>query len=224
MCGRFVLKSLISFIEKEFGITIFWFEPKPSYNIAPLQNIATVIHREGSNQLVELRWGLIPPWAKDPSIGNKLINARAETVMEKPSFKNAFKLRRCLILADGFYEWRKEGTLKFPVYIHLKSGKPFGFAGLHEIWAPHDGGPIRTCTIITTDSNELIKPIHNRMPVIVPKEQESLWLHPAEPHENLLPSLLKPYPSDEMEYYDVSRMVNSSKNNSPECIHPLSPI
>jgi putative SOS response-associated peptidase YedK len=221
MCGRFVRKSTIEIIAKEFEVKRVSCDLKPSYNIAPGDNLAVIID-DGANYLIQLRWGLIPSWAKDPSIGNKMINARAETLSEKPSFKAAFRKRRCLIVADGFYEWRKDGRVKTPVYIRLKSERPFGFAGLYDSWTSPEGKEISTCTIITTGPNELMKPIHDRMPVIIPKAQEALWLDSSIQDERLLFPVLKPYDSQEMEAYDVSQIVNSPKNNSPECIKPVS--
>jgi putative SOS response-associated peptidase YedK len=137
-------------------------------------------------------------------MGNRMFNARAETLSEKPSFKNAFKKRRCLIIADGFYEWQKLGKVKKPLYFSLKSGRPFGFAGLHETWVSPDHQPIHTCTIITTEPNELIKPIHDRMPVMVPKEREAFWIDPDNQNQKDLLSILKPYPSEEMEMSEAS--------------------
>lgn len=197
MCGRFVLISALSVITETFGIQEVTYDYTPSSNVLPGHNIAAIIH-EGVNRLVQFRWGLIPSWAKEPSMGSRLINARAETVAGKPSFRNAFKKRRCLIVADGFYESSKEGKTKIPFYFHLKSGKPFGFAGLYETWTSPEGQPIRTCTIITTEPNDLIQPIHNRMPVIVPREKEAFWIDPAVQDHMSLSSALRPYPSAEM--------------------------
>jgi len=219
MCGRFTRTAEIPEIAAEFGVREVASDIGPSYNIAPTQEVAVVIN-EGEKQLVQVRWGLVPEWADDPKIGNRLINARAETLAEKPSFRNAFRKRRCLVVADGFYEWKRSGEIKKPVYIKLKSGRPFGFAGLYETWTSPDGEEVTTCTIITTEPNELMKPIHNRMPVIVPKDKEDIWLHP-DSYEEELTELLKPYPADLMEAYEVSRMVNSPSNNSPECLNPV---
>jgi putative SOS response-associated peptidase YedK len=175
----------------------------------------------GVKALIPVRWGLIPSWAKDMSVGSKMINARAETISEKPSYRNAFKKRRCLVVADGFYEWQSFSGAKRPIYIRFKSGRPFGFAGLYEIWNSPEGEEITTCTIITTQANELMRPIHERMPVIIPKEKEELWLDPKTEEQSLLFSLLKPYPADQMEAYPVSKKVNSPKNNSPDCLTQL---
>ena len=198
MCGRFVIISDLSIITEAFNIQEIACDYRQSTNILPSHNIAAVIH-DGVNRLVQFRWGLIPSWAKDPSIGSRLINARAETLSEKTSFRNAFKKRRCLIIADGFYESLKEGKKKTSIYFRLKSGMPFGFAGLYEMWTSSEGQPVNACTIITTEPNDLIQPIHNRMPVIVSKEKEALWIDPAVQKQTLLSSVLQPYPSAEME-------------------------
>jgi putative SOS response-associated peptidase YedK len=198
MCGRFVLLTDLSVIMESFDIHDaegqFW----QSDNISPGQLVAAVV-REGANRLLPFRWGLIPSWAKDPSLGKRLFNARAETVSEKPSFRNAFKKNRCLIVADGFYEWQKQGNRKTPFLFFLRSGQPFGFAGLYETWTSPDRQTVHTCTIITTDANELVKPVHDRMPVILPKEKESVWLDPENRNSESLRSLLTPYPAEKME-------------------------
>jgi len=200
MCGRFVLVSDLADIEEKFDIHKGSYDFKPNWNVSPGQYIPAVIHREGQNVLVPFLWGLIPSWAKDPSIGQKMINARAETIHEKPSFRNAFKNRRCLIVADGFYEWKTEGRKKIPLYFYLKSGEPFGMAGLYETWTSPDNTQINTCTIITTDSNQLIKPVHDRMPVIVTRDQEQIWISDETDDKSILFSVLKPYPAEEMDY------------------------
>jgi putative SOS response-associated peptidase YedK len=220
MCGRFVREKSIPAIAREFGVDEISADLKPSYNIAPTQKVAVVV-RDNVKQLISVQWGLIPSWSDDPKIGNKLINARAETITEKASFKNAFKKRRCLIVADGFYEWQKTGQRKTPVYIRLKSGKPFGFAGLYDTWTSPEGEQITTCTIITTEANDVMKPIHSRMPVIIPKDSEDLWLSPEIKDSEVLLDMLRPYPSEEMETHPVSNMVNSPANNTPECIEPV---
>jgi len=193
----------LSVITESFNIQNVACEYRPGNNISPGQQIAAVIRKDDQNNLVNFRWGLIPSWAKDPSMGYKMFNARAETISEKPSFKNAFKKRRCLIIADGFYEWQKLGKVKKPFYFHLKSGKPFGFAGLYESWASPDQQQINTCTIITTEPNELIKPIHDRMPVILSKDKEALWIEPGIKDADQLLSILTPYPSEEMKMAEV---------------------
>ena len=223
MCGRFTLVSPFVAVTERFHASA---PPdlRPRYNIAPGQDILCVI-RNGERHLEPLRWGLIPYWARDPAIGNRLINARAETLAEKPSFCNAFMKRRCLIVADGFFEWRPVGKRKVPVYIFLKSKMPFGIAGLYETWKAPDGNELRTCTIITTDANDLVRPFHNRMPVILREDVEDRWLDPAEASCEKLSSFLRPYPSGEMTAYDVSPAVNSTRHDAPDCILPAaSPV
>ncbi len=192
---------------------------RPRYNIAPGQDVLCVI-RDGENRIEHLRWGLIPFWAKDPAVGNRLINARAETVAEKPSFRSAFAKRRCLVVADGFYEWRPEGKRKVPVYIFLKSKKPFGFAGLYESWKDPGGREIRTCTIITTEANDLVRPIHDRMPVILPEGVGDRWLDPSEGSRERLQAILTSYPAGEMAAFDVTSTVNSAAHDAPDCVVP----
>ncbi len=199
MCGRFVLVTDLKNIQKHFNIQEVFCQYQPSWNIAPSQLIPAIIHHGGKNLLVCFRWGLIPLWSKDPSIAEKMFNARAETVDQKPSFRDAFKKRRCLIIADGFYEWKKEGRKKMPLYYYLKSGRPFGLAGLYETWLAPDKKEINTCTIITTAANELIAPVHDRMPVILSGDQEKAWLESNATDAANLKSILKPYPAEEMD-------------------------
>lgn len=221
MCGRFVRKRSSSLLAREFDADHVSEELQPSFNIAPTHNVAVVLN-DGARKLVSMRWGLVPSWATDPMIGSRLINARAETLIDKAAFKNAFRTRRCLVIADGFYEWRNTGRTKIPMLVHLRPERSFGFAGLYETWKPPLGEPLTTCTIITTEPNDLVRPIHDRMPVILPKEVEALWLDPTvEDHHRLL-DLLRPYPAEEMDAYVVSSFVNSVKNDSPECIERVS--
>jgi len=220
MCGRFVRSSSIREIADYFNVGAPSFESEPSYNVAPTQDII-VINNRGVKQLVKCHWGFIPPWAKDLSIGYKMINARVETVTDKQSFKAAFKKHRCLVIANGFYEWQKDKKRKIPVYIHLKSGNPFGFAGLYNVWTSPEGEKICTCTILTTESNEIISAIHDRMPVIVPRDKEDMWLDPEIEDVELLKGFLRPFPSEEMILTRVSDRVNSPRYNSPENIKPL---
>jgi len=214
MCGRF---SFVDFegIEERFQIETPTL--KPNYNVAPSQEVAVILNN-GSNHLAHFKWGLIPYWAKDPSIGHKLINARAETVDEKPSFKTCLQRGRCLIVADGFYEWKKEGSTKRPHRITLKDQDIFGFAGLWDTWKSPTGESVNSCTIITTTPNELMEPLHNRMPVILPRDVEQVWLDQSITDSTFLKSLLMPYPADQMIVYEVSPFVNSVKNNGPECL------
>jgi putative SOS response-associated peptidase YedK len=220
MCGRFTLTANKEAIQQEFGVDDFAVDVVPRYNIAPTQPVAVVL---GGNdrRLEAFQWGLIPFWAKTPAIGNRMINARAETLAEKPSFKNSLRRKRCLVLADGFYEWRKDETGKTPVYIHLASRRPFAFAGLWDTWVPKQGGPLQSCTIITTRPNEFMVPIHNRMPVILTSEAIDIWLNPDETEPETLLPLLQPFASELMDGYAVSRLVNSPANDLPTCIEPF---
>jgi putative SOS response-associated peptidase YedK len=222
MCGRFTLTVDPAELMDEFGDYTFPPQFAPRFNIAPSQPILA-IPNDGRNKADFFLWGLIPFWAKDPSIGNRLINARGETLAEKPSFRGSYKYKRCLILADGFYEWKAQpgSKVKTPYFIHKKDRKAFAFAGLWDEWHGSDGSQVRTCTIITTSPNDLMKSLHNRMPVILPRESYGLWLSdiPQTP-ENLSP-LIRPYPSDEMAAYPVSKLVNSPKNELAECVVPV---
>lgn len=221
MCGRFTRIIPLEEIHKEFEITENACDLGPSYNIAPTQPIAVIQGEGGARRLVTLRWGLIPSWAEDPTIGNTMINARAETLTQKPSFRAAFKKRRCLIVADGFFEWQTHETGTVRLYIRLQSGQPFGFAGIYEHWISPAGQTIRTCPIITTDANELMRPIHQHMPVMLPKEHHALSLDATIEDEPLLLPLLVPFKGEAMEAYAVSRLVNAPRNNSPACIAPV---
>ena len=220
MCGRFVRSSSADELARVFGVDNPGLDFKPSFNIAPTQTIL-IINNDGNKQLGSCRWGLIPPWSKDPSIGSGMINARAETVDRKPSFKTPFKKYRCLIIADGFFEWEKEKTKKRPVYIRLRSHEPFGMAGLYSAWKSPSGEKTCTCTIITTEANEILKPIHERMPVIVPREEEDFWLDPGNQDFERLKKMLKPYRGSEMEFHEVSTKVNSPSNDFADIISPV---
>ncbi len=198
MCGRFVLISDLSAVAQSFGVADVSFHFLPDRNIHPGRPIPAEIGTAHGNRLASFLWGLVPFWAKDPSIGAKLINARAETIAQKPSFKDAFLKRRCLIPADGFYEWKKAGMSKIPFWFGLKSGEPFVFAGLYERWTAAGQKPLDTCTIITTRANEVVAPVHDRMPVIVPKAARELWLNPQLQEPAFLAGVLKPYPAEEM--------------------------
>lgn len=200
MCGRFELITDLSVIGRDFIVPNVRVSFSPNRTISPGERIPAVVRRGGHNELALFQWGLIPAWCKDPSIGAKLFNARAETIAEKPSFKNAFMNRRCLIPADGFFEWKKEGNKKIPYYFFLKSGAPLGFAGLYETWTAPDKKPVHTCTIITTRPNAIVEPIHDRMPVIIPEVARELWLNPNVKGAATLLDLLQPYPAHEMAY------------------------
>jgi len=225
MCGRYAASANPEDLVEEFEIEhVRLRDPvEPDYNVAPTKAVPAVVERtrDGAQvrMLTTLRWGLIPSWAKERSIGNRMINARMETVAEKPSFRRAFKQRRCLIPADGFYEWQKTNGGKQPFYIRMQDGAPFAFAGLWETWHG-DEGELRTCTIITTAPNELTGEIHNRMPVILDPEDHDLWLDPDFDQKDPLAELLRPYPADAMEAYRVSRRVNKPSNNEPSVLEP----
>lgn len=222
MCGRFILTADPGMLKETYPWLEVSGEFNPRYNVAPTQPVATVPNN-GQNRLDFFIWGLVPSWAKDFSIGNRLINARAETLAEKPSFRAAYRRRRCLILADGFYEWRRETTSKgkTPFLFRMKGDNPFAFAGLWEVWNSKDGSEIYTCTIITTEANELVGQIHNRMPVILHPDSHALWLDPGEKSPLELNDLLKPFPSDKMRAYPVSKLVNNPKNDELACIQPV---
>jgi len=221
MCGRYSLVPKADFAER-FGVENLQLDLEPRYNIAPTQT-TPVITRNSPNRAEEMRWGLVPFWAKDPSIGNKMINARAETIAEKASFKWSFKKKRCLIPANGFYEWKKEGKTKQPYLIHRQDGKPFAFAGLWSTWVDkeHGGVPLETFTILTTDPNDLMRPLHNRMPVIVDPENFDLWLDPKVEDPAKLQPLLVPHAVDGFEAFPVSKNVNSPAHDAPDCVAPL---
>ncbi|HRH40849.1 MAG TPA: SOS response-associated peptidase [Pyrinomonadaceae bacterium] len=220
MCGRYTNKAKKEEIEAEFKVNVsqeYHFEPR--YNIAPTQIIDVVLETKGERIINQLKWGLIPGWAKDDSLAAKMINARAETLAEKPSFKNAFKSRRCIIPATGFFEWKKTKEGKQPFYFHLKDKELFGFAGLYENWLDKQTGELlETCTIITTEANTVLQPIHERMPVILKPEDYDQWLDEKEKDTGKLQNLLMPYSAQEMDSYQVSKSVNSPFVDSPELI------
>ena len=223
MCGRFTLTVDADSIQTHFP----WLEHvphqmAPRYNIAPTQPIA-VVPNDGRNTVDHFVWGLIPFWAKDPSIGSRMINARSETLAEKNSFKNAFKRRRCLVLADGFFEWANLAgqKTKQPYYFRMEDGLPFAFAGLWEEWNSPEGSQLKSATIITTEPNPLVGQVHARMPVILHPDDYSLWLSTDEKQPEILQPLLTAYPAEEMIVFPVSTSVNSPFNDIPENIQPL---
>jgi putative SOS response-associated peptidase YedK len=221
MCGRFTLATPAQTIAEAFELGAAP-DLRPRYNIAPTQPVAVVRAAVGDGrELATLHWGLIPSWSKDAEIGARLINARAETIAEKPSFRSAFRSRRCLVLADGFYEWRRDGDRKQPFYVTMKDRRPFGFAGLWERWAPAGGEPLESCTIVTTTPNEVLAPIHDRMPVILPAPDHSTWLDPAVKDAERLQRLLQPFDASEMEAYPVSPRVGNPRADDRDCIAPL---
>lgn len=220
MCGRFSQSKTAEFLARTFQLMELpdW---QPRYNIAPTQQVPGIVHsaEQGERQFRLLRWGLVPSWSKDLSIGSRLINARAETVAEKPSFRAAFKRRRCLILADGFYEWQRQTGKKQPYYFQVMDHQPFAFAGLWEHWETAET-VVESCTIITTEANEVLRSLHNRMPVILPPATYSQWLNPSTPIDQL-PALLRPYNPESMQGYPVSTLVNNPSHESIDCIKPL---
>ncbi len=222
MCGRFTLTDPDAELLTQFDLPNL--PPlEPRYNIAPSQPVPVVRRAadKAAREMVLVRWGLIPFWAQDPGIGTRLINARAETVAEKPAFREAFRRRRCLVVADGFYEWQKQDGQKQPFYIRMRDGRPFAFAGLWERWRGADDTVIESCTLLTTGPNELMRPLHNRMPAILRPQDYNLWLDPEVQRPDLLQAVLIPYPAQEMIAYPVSRWVNSPDHDDPRCIEPL---
>ena len=224
MCGRFTLRTPLTVLIEHYDLDARGDRQLPlfeaRYNIAPTQDVLAIRAdaTTGARTASMLRWGLIPSWADDPEIGARMINARSETAAEKPSFRSAFRRRRCLIAADGFYEWKRENGGKQPYYFHMQEGRPFAFAGLWESW-DKGGGALRSCAILTTRANSVLDGIHDRMPVILPSGAYDLWLDPDADREQLA-DLLIPYPGDDLETYPVSRYVNSPRNNDERCIEP----
>jgi putative SOS response-associated peptidase YedK len=220
MCGRFTFDISPELLAGIFGISIHEDLPR-RYNIAPTQQVLTIRRTDAGDRANYMRWGLIPSWAKAPSIGSRMINARSESVHEKPAFRQAIRYRRCIIPANGFFEWRQEGKTKAPLYVRLKNGSPMAFAGLWEHWESPEGEIIESCTILTTSSNKLIESLHERMPVILHPEEYDLWLDRETTDPGKLKHLYQPYPADLMEMYPVSPLVNSPRNDSPDLIKPL---
>lgn len=222
MCGRFSLIAPGEAVAEFFDLPETPFLA-PRYNIAPTQPVAAVrVNRDTKQrELVHFHWGLIPSWSKDPTIGSRMINARSETAAEKPSFRAAIKYRRCLVPADGFYEWQKQNGSKQPMRIGMADGGLFAIAGLWEHWQSPDGSEIESCTLLTTEPNELLRPVHNRMPVILAPEDFELWLDPAAQHAGEVQHLLGPFPAGAMDFYPVSTHVNNPANEDPRCIEPL---
>ena len=232
MCGRFTLSVEPAILQAAFPDFAIPAGIKARYNIAPSQPVL-VLPNDGKQSADYFVWGLIPMWARDATIGARLINARAETLAEKSSFRGAYKYKRCLIFSDGFYEWKAQpgsGTIpaagvreknKIPYHIHLSSGKPFAFAGLWDEWLSPDGSQIKSCTIITTEPNALISTLHARMPVILPAEAYAEWLDPNPQKPETLQHLLVPYPAERMSAHPVSTLVNSPANDRPELLAPI---
>lgn len=220
MCGRYVLKTPAKVLASHFGLDEA-VEIVPRYNISPGTDIPVIrCSPEGKRVMHRLHWGLVPHWARDPAIGSKLSNARGETVAEKPSFREAFKRRRCLVPADGFYEWKAEGRIRQPYYFSMKSGEPFALGGVWESWRGPDGDILRTCCLITTGPNEIMLPVHDRMPVIVEPENYEAWLT-EDPVDAL--ALVKPLAADTMQTWEVGRRVNRSGEEGADLVSPVNP-
>lgn len=219
MCGRVTVQTSAADLAREFALTsVRAGLDRPRFNLAPTQLMPVVVN-DGQRMLDAYRWGLIPSWAKDAAIGNKLINARCETVSEKPSFRSAFKRRRCLVLVDGWYEWKQTTKPKTPFFFHRKDRKPLALAGLWEEWtAPDTGELVRSCALITTGPNALMEPIHDRMPVILSAGAQQVWLRPEALEPSVLQPLLVPFGEDTLASYEVARVVNSPANDVPACV------
>jgi putative SOS response-associated peptidase YedK len=221
MCGRFTLTTSAAELAEHFDLA----EPPrlaPRYNVAPAQEVAAVrVLVQGQGREVQLlHWGLIPPWAKDPKVGYRMINARCETVETKPAYRAAYRRRRCLVLADGFYEWQRQGRTKQPYLIRLRAGGPFGIAGLWERWQDPDGETVESCTLLTCEANELVARIHDRMPVILHPDDYEAWLDPELQDPARLEPMLRPCPADMLELIPVSAWVNNPRNDDPRCLEP----
>ncbi|CAM3719271.1 SOS response-associated peptidase [Cohnella lubricantis] len=223
MCGRYTitiaLEELLARYEAENALASGY---EPRYNVAPGQLVPAVIAGAQRNRLGMLKWGLVPPWADDPKIGNRMINARAETIALRPAYRDAYRSRRCLIPADGFYEWQKlDNGKKRPMRITLRGGGLFSLAGLYETWTVPDGSKLHTCAVLTTKPNRLMADIHDRMPVILRPEDEALWLNRRVWDASRLEQLMMPYPAEEMEAYEVGQAVGHAANDSPACIERI---
>jgi putative SOS response-associated peptidase YedK len=217
MCGRYTQRADAKKLAEAFGVAEVP-AVEPRYNIAPTQQILGVYESADGRQMRFYKWGLVPSWAKDASMGSRLINARSETVAEKPAFRDAFKKRRCIIPADGFYEWQKTEGRKQPFFFCLRDESPFGFAGLWERWEGDGGQVINSCTILTTEANEVLRPVHERMPVILHRDDYELWLDADVRKLDLVREVLRPYPAEEMKSYPVSPSINSPRSQGAELI------
>lgn len=217
MCGRFTQSADSKKIAKEFEVSEVP-AVEARYNIAPTQEVLAVLEREGEREATFFKWGLVPSWAKDVSMGARLINARSETVAEKPAFRVAFKKRRCIIPADGFYEWRSDGGRKQPFFFRMQDERLFGFAGLWEHWEGEGGEVVNSCAILTTEANEVLRPVHERMPVIIHPDDYKLWLSAGERELDLVKEMLRPYTADEMTGYPVSTSINSPRSQGAKLV------
>lgn len=217
MCGRFAQRTDPKRLAKQFGVEEVP-ESEPRYNIAPTQGILGVREGADGREMTLLKWGLVPSWARDSSMGARLINARSETVAEKPAFRQSYKQRRCIIPADGFYEWQRTRGRKQPFFFQMRNESPFGFAGLWDRWEREDGAPLQSCTILTTEANEVLRPVHDRMPVIIHPDDYELWLGCNPRKQELLRDLLRPFPSSKMIGYPVSTAINSPGSQGSKLI------
>jgi len=217
MCGRYVQRTDAKKLAKEFKVAEVP-AVEPRYNIAPTQDVLAVHETPDGREMAFYKWGLIPSWAKDKSMGARLINARSETVAEKPAFRQAFKQRRCIIPADGFYEWQKTDGRKQPFFFRMRDERPFGFAGLWERWEGEGGEVINSCAILTTEANEVLRPVHDRMPVILHPDDYELWLGADARELGLVKEMLRPYPAEEMDAHPVSTLVNDPRHGGAKLI------
>jgi putative SOS response-associated peptidase YedK len=222
MCGRYGLTVDTSKLQERFETTNTPPDLEPRYNIAPSQELPVIV-RNSPNAMVLMQWGLIPSWSKEPKVSYSTINARAENLLKSSVYKKPFQRQRCLVPASGFYEWQQTSAGKQPYYIHLQDTDVFAFAGLYDIWRDKQGHELHSYTIITTKPNDLVAPIHNRMPAILRRDAENVWLDSDADQDQLL-SLLTPYPADEMSAYRVSTWVNSPSNDSPQALEPLEQV
>ena len=223
MCGRYSLIAAIGDLEGLFDFVFGDTDYTPSYNIAPTQRVLTVVGaapRRGGF----MRWGLLPRWAQRVTSGRPIINVRAETIAEKPTFRDALRHRRCLVLADGFYEWQRVGPVRRPMRVVLRSGAPFAFAGIWSVWRDPDGTTVPSCAIVTTAANDLLRPVHHRMPVILPQDRAAFWLDRSVEDPAALASVLTPYPADKLAVYEVAPLVSSVANDTPAVIAPVASI
>jgi putative SOS response-associated peptidase YedK len=218
MCNRYTLKTPPDLIAEHFDLDHLP-ELSPRYNIAPTQNVLAVREPQGQREAVLLRWGLVPSWADDLKIGRRLLNARAETAASKPAYRAAFRKRRCLLVADGYYEWKTVSGKKQPYYFHLRDHAVFAFAGLWEHWH-HNNQDIESCALLTTEANELGRPIHDRMPVILDRQASTLWLDPDIDDPTALQELLQPYPAQKMRCEAANPVVNNPRHDAPDCLLP----
>lgn len=230
MCGRYVQVSSPELLARRFGVhEVALPAAQADYNVAPRKQVPVVVQREPDRRVLEpMRWGLVPSWAKDPKIGDRLVNARSESLGDKPAYKHAFRAKRCLIPADGFYEWRSVpgSRRKQPVFFHARDGEPVAFAGLWDAWRDRDDPDaewLRSCVIVTTRANRMMAPVHDRMPVILPESAWDAWLDPSNHDMRAIPRLLEPPPDDLLEAWPVSTDVNNVRTNGPQLVQPVDP-